>query len=204
MRVEINSELEPGAPALEIPWASPHQPRLKYVDLRTCPEKIPSLPECRNHPSLAQLLYRINSAGSIFRTAKCDVWVTTKLEDDEKLDFGFPLKVGSYVDLVFERSDLRTRREPHIRLARKLEKALAACPLPAQMDIVLRRCLYHGSGKWGYSFTLFVHAYGAKRSQAKEVWSLALDSLGEALAGIASSFIKKRSKRLDPRTGGAL
>jgi hypothetical protein len=204
MRVEINSEVESGDPALEIPWASPRKRRLKYVDLNKHPEKIASLPECRNHPPLAQLLHRINSSGSAFRTAKCDVWVTAKLEEDEELDFQLPVKVGSYVDLVFERRDYRSHLEPHLRFAKKLEKSLAACRLPAQMDIVVRQCLFRENRKWGYSLTLFVHAYGATRSQAKEAWGCALDNLGNALLKISPSLIKNRAKRLDPRTRGAI
>ncbi|HEV2351357.1 MAG TPA: hypothetical protein VG028_16095 [Terriglobia bacterium] len=202
--MEIASELESGDATLEIPWASPNQPHLKYVDLRKFPEKFASLTECRNNPALARLLQRVNVRGSIFRTAKCDVWVSTKLAHDDKLDFQFPLKVSSYVDLVFERSDLRSRFEPHLRLAKKLERSLAGRHLPARIDIVVRRCLFHGNGHWGYSLTLFVHAYGATRSQAKEEWGRALVSLGDALLRIAPSFIKKRTKGLDPPKRGAI
>ena len=204
MRVEINSELESGDPALEIPWASPKQPRLKYVDLKKHPEKIASLPECRNHPPLAQFLHRINSSESAFHTAKCGVWVTAELEEDEGLDFQHPVKVASYVDLVFDRRDYRSRLKPHLRLAKELEKSLAVCRLPAQIDIVLRQCLFHENRKWGYSLTIFVHAYGSTRLQAKEAWGCALGNLGSALLKISPSLIKKSAKRLDPRTRGAI
>lgn len=204
MRVEIVSELDPGDPILEIPWASPDRPRLKYVDLRKFPEKIASLTECRNYPPLAQLLRRFNLPRSTFRTVKCDVWITTQLEEDEKLDFQLPLKVGSYVDFVFDRSYLHSRLEPHLRLGKMLEKLLADCRLQAQVEIVVRRCLFHKNGKWGYSLTLFVHAYGATRSEAKREWGRALDGLGDALRRAAPAIAKKRPKGLDRRTRGAI
>src|SRR5690242_17673622 len=204
MRVEINSELDQGDPALELPWASPKHPQLKYFDLKKFPGKIATLIEWRKHSSLVRLLHRINSNGSAFRTAKCDVWVTAKMEEDEKLDFLLPVKVGSYVDIVFERADQRACLAPHLRLAKRLEKSLAGCRLPVRVDIVLRRCLFHENRKWGYSLTLFVHAYGATRLQAKEAWGRALERLGEALVRAPLASTKKRPKRLDPRAGGAI
>jgi hypothetical protein len=204
MRVEINSELESGNPTLEIPWAGPRLSRQKYVDLRKFPERIASLVECRHHPPLARLLQRLNLPGSIYRTAKCDVWITRKLEDDEKVDFGFQLKVGSYVDLVFERNDLQSRLETHVRLAQMLERSMADCPFLARMEIVVRRCLFHKNDRWGYSLTLFLHAYGATKSNARREWEGALDCLGEALLSLAPTFMKKRGKRLDPQTRGAV
>ncbi|HLY60545.1 MAG TPA: hypothetical protein VKV95_07230 [Terriglobia bacterium] len=194
MRVEILSELEPGDSTLEIPWASPNRPLLRYVDLRRFPEKILSLAECRSNPPLARLLQRVNMPGSTFRTAKCDFEATTQLTDEEELDFQLPLKVGGYVDLVFERSDLHSRLDPHVRLARNLERSLAGCRLRAQMSIVVRRCLYHEDRKWGYSLTFFIYAYGATRSTAKRDWARALDKLGDALAKIAPQFPKKSAK----------
>lgn len=204
MRVEISSELESGDPVLEIPWASRNQPRLKYVDLRKFPERISSLAECRSNPALVRLLQRVNLRGSTFRTAKCDFGTTSQLTYDEKRDFELPLKVGGYVDLVFERSDLHSRLEPHIRLAEKLEKSLAGCLLPALVDIVVRRCLFHKRRSWGYSITFFVYAYGTTRSNAKRDWGRALDSLGDALVKITPALLKMRPKRMDPRTKGAI
>lgn len=204
MQVEINSELEPGSPTLEIPWASPRLPRLKYVDLRKYPERVASLAECRSHPPLAPLLQKINLPASPFCTAKCDVWVTAKFEEDEDLDFQFPFKVGSYLDLFFEGAGLQSRLDPHLYLAKKLEKSLAGRRLAARMQIVVRRCLFHKNGKWGYSLTLFVDAYGTTKAQAKEEWGRVLNHLGDALMKIAPAFIKKRTKRLDLRTPGAI
>jgi hypothetical protein len=204
MPVEINSELRPGDPTLEIPWSSPNQPRLKYIDLSRLPGRIASLAECKRNPPMARLLRRLNRHGSIFRTAKCDVWDTTKLEEDEKLDFELPARAGGYVDMVFEQRDYQSRLAPHLRLAKELEKSLAHCRLLAQTNIVVRRCLFHENGKWGYSMTIFVYAYGATKSDARREWGRALDSLGAALQSTAVALVKKRTKPLDRRTDGAI
>ena len=202
MRVEINTEL--GGAALEIPWASSGRPGLKYVDLRRHPEEISLLKECRNHPELAQLLRRLNFRQSVYRTVKCGVWGTARLEDEEKEDFRLPFKVAGYLDLVFRRPDFQSRIAYHLRLARKLEKSLAGLELPAQLSIVIRRCLFHQTGKWGYALTLFVHAYGGARRQASREWGRALNCLDKALKDAVPPVISNRRKRLDRRTAGAI
>jgi hypothetical protein len=196
--VEIIQELEPDDPSLEIPWASPHNARLRFIDLEKFPKKLEHLEECRKYPPLASLLRQVNTAGSALRTAKCDVWSTTKLAEDERLDFDMRYKIGSYVDLVFDCHRLNAHLESQLRLGKKLEKLLSRCRIQAQIEIAVRRCLFHPKERWGYYLTIFVHAYGATRTQAKNEWSRAVDSLGDALSKIGPSFRQKSPKELKP------
>lgn len=184
MRVEIVKELDPGDDALEIPWASPTQPDLRCIDLKAHPEEINRLQECRNYPALAHFLRKLNSAPSPFHTAKCDVWTTTDLAEDERLDFNLPFKVGSYMDLLFDDPDLTSQLEAHLEVGERLGEHLGKLRLQAQMEICIRRCLFHPEERWGYYVTLFVHAYGATPQEAEEEWNRAMDAAGNALAGI--------------------
>ncbi len=188
MRVEVLRELEPADDELEIPWASSADPWRRYVDLRDCPEEIDQLEECRQYPPLGDLLRTINAPGSAFRSAKCDVWTTTELAEDERLDFRLPFKIGSYVDVVFERLERNSQLELHLHLAEKLRQVLDRFPVQAQMEIAVRRCLFHLEKLWGYSLTLFVHAYGSNTIEANEEWRQAIGALGDALAGISREF----------------
>lgn len=188
MRVEVMKELEAGDAKLEVPWASPDDAGLRYFDLKEFPKTIERMKECRANPSLARLLQKLNARGSVFRTAKCDVWTTTRLTEDERLEFALPCKVSSYVDLILDRVRLNSRRDPQFQLAQKLAQRLACCPAQAQLDIAVRRCLFHPRERWGYYLTLFVHAYGATRPEAKQEWNHAIESLGEALAKIDTKF----------------
>lgn len=199
MRVEIIEELESGDPTLEIPWASTQDPHLRYIDLKLFPEKIESLKECRRYPPLAGLLRKVHGAGSVFRTTKCDVWTTTQLAEDERLDFGMPFKVGSYVDLVFERVRLNSRLQPQLRLGEKLGLFLRPCRVQAQTEVAVRRCLFHPKDRWGYYLTIFLHAYGATRSEAKKEWGRAIDSLGDALVKIGPIFQDQGANGPDSR-----
>jgi hypothetical protein len=181
VRIEINQELEPGDDTLELPWASPADPSLRYCDLRLFPQKIAGLPECRDYPALADCLAKLNASSSPFRSAKCDVWCTTRLAEDERMDFGLPFKTGSYLDLVFNDPEIRKDLDAHGRFAEKLQRALSALRVPAQMEIVLRRCLFHPQEVWGYALTLFLHAYGPTQDEAVSQWSRAMAALAQAL-----------------------
>lgn len=193
--METIQELEPDDPWLEIPWASPHNTLLRFIDLKKFPQKAERLKECRKYPPLAGLLRKANAAGSALRSAKCDVWSTTNLAEDERLDFDVRHKIGSYVDLVFDGNRLGSRLESHLRLGEKLEKLLSRCRIQAQVEIAVRRCLFHPKERWGYYLTIFVHAYGATRTQAKREWGRAVDCLGHALAKVGPGFRQKTPKR---------
>ena len=184
MRVEILQELEPEDDKLEIPWACPNDPRLSYIDLKSFPEKIDQLEECRGRAPLAELLRKINAPGSGFRSAKCDAWTTTEFAEDERLDFKLPFKIGSYVDLVFERPELNSQLEHHLQLAEKIRQILGRWRVQAQAEIAVRHCLFRPEKRWGYYLTVFAHAYGSTIKEAEEEWSRALCALGDTFVEI--------------------
>jgi hypothetical protein len=181
VRTEITWELDADCDALEVPWASPSEPSLRYWDLKLHPEKIADLPECRLFPALADCLAKVNAPSSPLRSAKCDVWCTTDLAEDERLDFNLPFKTGSYVDVVFDDHALRKNVDAHSGLTEELQNRLGAQRVQGQMEIVLRRCLFHPEETWGYALTLFLHAYGSTQAEATAEWSRAAAAMVEAL-----------------------
>jgi len=182
MRVEVAQELAEDDDKLEMPWASGQESVRRYMDLRVAPERIEALEECRQYPPLAGLLRKINAPASILQTAKCDVWTATELSEDERWDFKLPFKVGSYVDVVFARRELNSRLEPYLELGEALSERLRALRVQAQMEIAVRHCLFHPEERWGYSMTIFLHAYGESCVEAGREWERAVEGLGEALA----------------------
>ena len=185
VRVDLSQELESGDDMLEIPWSCPTNPALRYLDLKAQPELIEFVEECREQPALASILRMVNSSSSSFRTAKCDVWATTELAEDERLDFGLPQKVGSYIDLLFECPEFNARLESQLELGRKLERLLASLRAQAQLEIFVRRCLFHPEERWGFYLTLYTHGYGRTPEEAEREWSRALGAVGEALIEIS-------------------
>lgn len=184
VRVDVIQELDSTDPTLEIPWASPTNLDLHYIDLRAFPQQIGQLEECRKYPALAALLRKVNAADTSLRTAKCGIWATTELAEDERLEFKLPCKVGSYVDLVFDRADWNLQSEAYLHLGNELSTRLEHVQLQAQMEACVRRCLFHPEERWGYYLTLFTHAYGTTPHGAEEAWQRALRALGDALAHI--------------------
>jgi hypothetical protein len=184
VRIEITQELDADCDALEVPWTSPADPSLRYWDLKLHPEKVAGLPECRLFPALADCLAKVNAHSSPLHSAKCDVWCSTELAEDERLDFNLPFKTGSYLDLVLEDVEMRKSSEAHTGLAEQLRRRLSALRVQAQMEIVLRRCLFHPEETWGYALTLFLHAYGSTQAEATAEWNRAMAALGRALATI--------------------
>ena len=184
MRVEIVQEVDAEDDKLEIPWESPTDSRLRYVDLKSNPGEIGRLEEVAKYPALSGFLRKVNSPPSSFLTAKCDVWETTELTEEERLDFQLPHKVGSYLDVLFERPEFNSSLEHHQQLGEKLKQILSRLRVQAQMDVCVRRCLFRDEDRWGYYLTVFIHGYGATRAEAEEEWTRAIAAAGDALAGI--------------------
>jgi hypothetical protein len=188
MRVEVVRELDPDDPKLEVPWASPNEPQVGYVDLKRFPQKVEEVTECRQFPPIAGLLRGINRPASLFRSAKCDVWRTGELTEDELSDFALPFKVASYVDLLFDRAGLNSDLALHFQLGGRIGQSLKRLRVQAQIEIAVRRCLFHPDERWGYYLTIFVHAYGVTNHDAEAQWNRTIDALGRTLEEIDQTF----------------
>jgi hypothetical protein len=185
MRVDIHQELDPGDPQLELPWEDESGSGLRYVDIKAHPELALHLAECQNRPALAKLLEAINSP--ICRTAKCDVWETNDLAEDERRDFGLACKVGSYVDVILDEPKFNARVEPQLLLAGLIAKGAENLRVQAQLEICVRRCLFHPERR-GHYLTLFIHAYGETADEAEKEWDRVCAWMAEAWGGIDREF----------------
>lgn len=67
-----------------------------YVDLKKYPEAIDTLPELSGFPELVDMIRRLNSPESVFRTVGCDTGALD-LEFEQ-----YTKKVGCYVHIAFE------------------------------------------------------------------------------------------------------
>jgi hypothetical protein len=181
VRVEVVRELDPCDHILELPWAASDNSAPIYVDLKRFPGRVDELKECRRHPALRELLRLLNRPRTALRTVKCNVWKTSKLAEDERADFNLAFKVGAYLDVVLEDPTLRAQLTPHVRWAAKIARSLAPARLRAQIEIVVRTCLFHSEKEWGYALTVFVHGYGSSWDEAESEWGGALLPLGKAL-----------------------
>lgn len=144
MHADFSVELGRDDAALELPWSSA-DPAVRYYDLKNHPELLQQIPEAVACPELGPFLTRINAAGFPLATAKCDAWSSREVAPEEEI-FG-DRKFVSYVDLVFEDEAARRSFEKHEAFAKGLCRLLGQAPeIPAAVEVVIRRCYYHGEG----------------------------------------------------------
>jgi len=144
MHADFSVELGRDDAALELPWSST-DPAVRYHDLKTHPELLQQIPEAMAYPELGGFLARINAAGFPLATAKCDAWRSREVAPEEEI-FG-DRKFVSYIDLVFEGEAERCSLEKHEAFAKDLCRLLGQAPeIPAAVEVVIRRCYYHGEG----------------------------------------------------------
>ena len=188
MRIDIGQETDPGDPVLEIPWADPDNPANLYIDVKRRPEAVMELVECHRFPALGQFLLKVNAAAMPFRTAKCDAWVTSDLDLEERIAYPLPWKVGSYIDLLIDRADLNSHVEPYQKMGALLAQRLKDSQAHAHIEIFIRRCLFTLEDRSGYYATAFIHAYGANPQEAETEWNGVIESLGESLDALSREF----------------
>jgi hypothetical protein len=144
MHADFSVELGRDDAALELPWSSA-DPAVRFYDLKSQPELLQQVPEAVAYPELGAFLARINAAGFPLATAKCDAWRSREVSTEEEI-YG-DRKFVSYVDLVFENDAARYSFEKHEAFAKSLCRLLSQTPeIPAAVEVVIRRCYYHGKG----------------------------------------------------------
>jgi hypothetical protein len=192
LEADFSIEMGPGDAVLEVPWAT-LDGSLRYYDLGGHPELIEHLEEARRYPEVAEFLRRLNATGGAFGTVKCDAWASTEIEPAEEV-FGASHKHGSYCDLVFRQPAERQSFARHEALARRLVELLRNAPeIPAAVEVVMRRCVFHEDDSEGCAITCFVTGYGNDEMQARRQWEIALHLLENALgqSGSESPATKK-------------
>jgi hypothetical protein len=142
MHADFSVELGRDDAALELPWSSTDG-AVRFYDLKNQPELLQQVPEAVAYPELGAFLARINGAGFPLATAKCDAWRSREVAPEEEI-YG-DRKFVSYVDLVFEDETARYSFEKHEAFAKTLCRLLSQTPeIPAAVEVVVRRCYYHG------------------------------------------------------------
>ncbi len=186
MEADYSVELAADDPSLEFPWTDPDG-RIAYLDLKTNPELIPSLSETGEYPELCPFLKGVNSAGSIFKSVKCDVF-EDEIAESEGI-FGASSKLGSYIDLVVDDANAASRYsfELHESVARRLATLLGKAPeMPASVEIIVRRCYFGAGRETGFYWTVYVFGFGDDPSQARARWAIALDVVKNAVLQLSA------------------
>ena len=187
MEADFSIEMGQDDPVLDFPWTDP-MGKLAYFDLKRQPELLAKVEEAGQYPELAEFLKSVNSARSIFESAKCDVWEKTELSAEEEI-FNATHKFASYVDVVF--SDIESRRSlpRNEEFARSLVELLRRVPeIGASVEICIRRCFFEESVQTrdGCYFTLYLNGYGDDVVLARRNWGIAIKLVANAMVQLSA------------------
>lgn len=183
MEADWSVEIGPGLHIIEATWHG-------FLDLRTSPHTIDTLPEPAQHPALRDALLAMNAPQSPVFTSKCDTWplIADEIDPDEfdaspqQAHAGF----ASYID-VLPRDPGRFASFAHCEqcirdIAAHLQSISIEC---SRADIVARKALREKED--GYAITLYIAACGDDRTAAYTAWQTALAAVVAATIALAGS-----------------
>jgi len=190
MRVEVAFELDEASEKLEIPWESSN-PDIRYFDLREDTKLIERLEVARQHPPLRNFLTAMNSADSLFATARCKTWLTQQDPGSGAASGAAtapgtsmePCQFASQVDLVFTPEQFNFNRSQYAELTGRLVELLTRESAPDALRVALRAraCHFRAPSRWGFCLAVFLYARGATPEQAEVRWGLGLVRIQQAL-----------------------
>jgi len=195
MDATVSVELGAEDADLEIPW---QEGNLRYYDLKRHPELLLEVPESHNR-EMAEFLTAMNSALSMLETAKCDTWLSDRMEEQEAL-YAATWKFGSYVDLIFTDPKARPEFAGHENFAKRSAALLRRAPdIPAAAEFIVRRCRYAPAAAGaegrpvggseaaeGFYLTFYLFGYGDDEDEARRRWGIALKVVENALLQLSA------------------
>lgn len=195
MDATVSVELGAEDAHLEIPW---HAGDLRYYDLKRHPELLLEVPESHTR-EMAEFLTAMNSALSMLETAKCDTWLSDRMEQQEAL-YAATWKFGSYVDLIFTDPKARWGFAGHENFAKRSAALLRRAPdIPSAAEFIVRRCRYasgaaggearpgsNSEAAEGFYLTLYLFGYGDDEDEARRRWGIALKIVENALLQLSA------------------
>ncbi len=182
MQVEVAFELEESSSKLEFPWES-SDPAIRYLDLRENPGWLDRVEAARRHPALRNFLATVNSADSLFCTARCKTWLQQE-DPASRLPPGTePCEFASDIDLVFASEQLNLEHSNYDGLTGRLGELLTrdAPPGALRAELRVRPCRFRALGRTGFSLRILLYARGSTPEQAKLRWGLGLARIQQAL-----------------------
>ncbi len=230
MDATVSVELGAEDAHLEVPWQAGD---LRYYDLKRHPELLLEVPESHNR-EMAEFLTAMNSPLSMLETAKCDAWLSDRIEEQEAI-YAAGWKFGSYVDLIFADPKARLGFAGHENFAKRIARLLRRAPdIPSAAEFIVRRCRYgpgaagaevrhvhpsapksvapgtpegnNSDAAEGFYLTFYLFGYGDDEDEARRRWGIALKIVENALLQL-SAMHRRGSDQTEPpppETMGAL
>lgn len=183
MQADFSVELGADDATLAVPWSDP-EGRCQYFDLRKDPSAIAKVEEAQTFSELREFLGAVNATASNLQSVKCGAWFSEDINEEEAI-FGANCKFGSYVDLIFHRTEPQNSFPLHEAFAGRLVELLKRAPeMPALFEVILRRAHFEdspGSVREALYFTMYVFGFGDDEQDARQAWGIALRLVGHAV-----------------------
>lgn len=186
MHADWTVELGSDDPVLELPWSDPDG-RVRYFDLKRRPELLLEVPEAFENRALGEFLGAVNSPVSMLESAKCDMWLTDELNEEEQI-FGAAWKFVSYVDLLFTSRPQQQDFEQHESFAGDVCALLDRAPeVSAAAEFIVRRCVFHQESREGFYFTFYLSGYGDDEEDARKRWTIGMSLVQNAILQLSAA-----------------
>jgi hypothetical protein len=151
-----------------------------YLQLKGNAEAVNLVQEAQGWPELQAFLETVNAGSSPIESVGCEKGFFPGEGEGAP-----PVKLGSYVDVVFTERALNDRPENFLLLAGCLANAIEGCEKwRADVSFVLQRnrALVGASMPWGLMVQM--KNYGCSEEEARKFWGVTLSRLGSAIAGL--------------------
>lgn len=159
-----------------------------YMSTKGNPEGILSIPEVQGFDNFAKFILKLNSIESPVESLGCE-----KLEREVDLDHPIIRRfIGTYTDIAFTDVAKSEIPEANIELAVHLVRACSGCAeWWSRVEIALQRLKhFHGAqNPWG--IMVRITGYGGDIDQARKMWGVTADRLGNACASFEASGIER-------------
>jgi hypothetical protein len=155
-----------------------------YVRVKNALQLVEQIPETSDCPELSAFLLIVNSPDSPIESVGCE-----KGFFPGDIEGAPPVKIGSYIDMMFTDAALNDSGENALELASLLLHAIQGCECWwADVSAVLQRFRYvpHTIAPWG--LMLRVSAYGRNEPEARKFWGTTLERLGGAVQALPRDF----------------
>jgi hypothetical protein len=141
------------------------------------------IPEVQGWPELQQFLEALNAPESPVESVGCEKGFSAG-------EAGCPpVKIGSYVDVIFTEVALNDRPENFLLLTSKLAQAVSDCEnwwASVEFRLQRNRALAGSAAPWG--LMLHITNYGLSEEEARKFWRVTLSRLGKAIEGLPRDF----------------
>jgi len=184
MLAEFEVEIGPDQPRLGVPWQE-ETGALHFVDLASNASLVDHIPESRD-TAMRTALLALNRDRSHYSTAKCDLWTTEDLDEEEREMFGAAWKHACYIDVLFADACRRASYEECEQRMRSWMPHLRALDVEdASVSIILRQCdVRLGAERvtHGFYWTIYVTGFAETGLAARDAWATALLLTVEVIA----------------------